>query len=322
MEKELENKYKKIALKALEKFDINYDHIDFLIEETNVFFEVFGKDHCVLKIFQEESSKIEDNLIEEFLLDEISKRTDIVVPSMIPSKNGDKIVFIDSENFDTAKRVAVYHYVEGKDFDGIETLDLFEMLGKVTAQLHLASKEIIIPHEMKPKKWDKVFYYREEVAVYHQKKYSHIFSTDDLIFLDRFIEYLDNQLPTYYKEESFLIHADLNPWNVKIHEGAIRLLDFEEGMLGCALQDIAIMLFYYRYDPKYNYQEVKEHYLKGYSSMYKLPDFTDFDIDLLIMARTTNFINYTLLIHEDPKDYIQARIKRIKDFIRDYEIQI
>lgn len=322
MEKELENKYKKIALKALEQFDIEYEYIDFLVEETNIFFEVFGKDHVVLKIFQEESSKTEDNLIEDFFLDEIAKRTEIVVPYMIPSKNGDKIVFIESEDFDTLKRVALYNYVEGKDLDGNETRELFEELGKVTAKLHLASKEIKIPKEMEPKKWDKVFYYREEVPIFHNKKYAHIFSKEDLTFLDQFIAYLDLKLPTYYKEESYLIHADLNPWNVKIHEGEIRLLDFEEGMLGCALHDIAIMLFYYRYDTNYNYQEIKESYLKGYKSLNKLSDFTDFDIDLLIMARTTNFINYTLLIHEDPKDYIQERIKRIKDFIRNYNIQL
>ena len=158
--------------------------------------------------------------------------------------------------------------------------------------------------------------------VYHDEKYVIYFSEEVRIFLDRFIAYLDDILPKYYKEDSFLIHADLNPWNVKLHDGEIRLLDFEEGMLGNAVHDIAIMLFYYRYDPNYNYDEVKESYLKGYSNISLLPKFTDFDIDLLIMARTANFINYVLYIEEEPGNYIKTRILRLKDFVERYNLNL
>ena len=292
----LKNKYKSVAIKALKEFDVDYDKLEFLTEETNVFFEVSGKDHVVLKIFQEESSKIEDNLIEAFMLEEVTKRTNIVVPTMLFSKLGKQVVFIESDEFDMVKRVAVYKYIEGEDFDGKETPLLFERLGEVTATIHNASKSIVIPDNLIPKKWDKVFYYRDEVAEYNEKRHDKYFTQEDRVFLDWFIRYLDSELPKYYNQESFLIHADLNPWNVKLYDGDIRLLDFEEGMLGSAVHDIAIMLFYYRYDPNYKYDEVKRSYLRGYSNVSTLPDFTDFDIDLLIMARTANFINYILLI--------------------------
>ncbi len=322
MEKAEIERFKKVAVLGLKEYDLNYDSIEFLTEETNVFFEVKGKDHFVLKIFQEESSKLEDNLIEAFTLDQISNKTNIVVPTIIKSRNDQQIVFVESTDFDTVKRVAVYKYVEGKNFDGLETLPLFERLGEVTAIIHKASKTIVIPSHLEPKKWNQVFYYRDEEAVYHKKEYSKYFSDEDKALLDAFIKYLNKMLPKYYVEKPFLIHADLNPWNIKLHNGEIRLLDFEEGIVGNAIHDIAIMLFYYRYDPNVNYNDIKKAYFEGYRKILDLEDLSDFDIELLIMARITNFINYDLLVDKDPLEYIQENIKKIKDFIKLYKIDL
>lgn len=322
MNEQLKKKYKNVVIKALKEYDIEYDMINFLIEETNVFFEVTGNPHVVVKIFQEESSKIEDNLIEAITLEEISSRTNIVVPSIMKSKEGKQVIFVESDDFDIVKRVAVYKYIEGDDFDGKETLPLFESLGEITATIHKALKDVILPNNLIPKKWDKVFYYRDEVPIYHVSQYDDYFTKEDRDFLDKFIIYLDRVLPKYYKGEEHLIHADLNPWNVKLHNNEIRLLDFEEGMIGSVIHEVAIMLFYYKYDPKYDEYKVKEAFFKGYSKILELPIITEYDIDVLIAARATNFVNYNLLIDDNPKIYIDRQLERLRGFVSKYEIEL
>ncbi len=315
--------YENLAREALKNYDLEVVNIEFLIEETNIFYTLHtNHSKYVLKIFQEESSKFEDNLIEALLLKEVTSKTNIVVPSILPTKNNEEILFVSTDGFPIKKRVAIYRFVEGTHFDQHETSEMFFELGKTMALLHQATKQITLPDTLKPKRWDKVFYYRDEEVVFKQEKYKKYFSEDDICFYDKFNQYLNKVLPDFYKDDTYLLHADFNPWNILVHNNEIRLLDFEEGMEGSVVHEMAICLFYYRYDQKFNYSDVKNQLYKGYEQITPLPKISDFDIDLLIMARTANFINYVLLIHDDPKDYIKERIKRIKDFLDNYEITI
>ena len=324
--KELSRKEKlhNVALEALEYYDVSCETLEFFTEDTNVFFKVSTLyDTYMLKIFQEESSKLEDNLAEVFFMNEIDQRTDIVIPSIIKSKNGDSIVILKSQYFEIEKRIALYSFIEGVDLNGNETNDLFYKLGQACAKLHNASEQIKIPDSISPKKWDTVFYYRDEPIVYNDNKYKDITLEENREFLDKFIPYLNEKLKEYYQRPSFIIHADLNPWNVKIYNNEIRLLDFEEAMYASEVHDLAILLFYYRYDQNYNYDVVKSNVLDGYQSVRQLPEITDFDIDLLIMARTANFVNYTLYWYEsDPTEYFRSRVKRMMDFVDTYNVKL
>lgn len=321
--KERLNQYCDVAIKALKEYEIEYKELTFFSEDTNIFFKVeTSNEPYMLKIFQEESSKIEDNIAEVFFMRYIDEHTDITIPSIILSKEGKDIVFVDSKDFDVIKRVVVYSFIEGESFDQLETNELFEKLGVACAKLHKASKEITIPSHIHPKKWDNVFYYRDEPIVYNDPLYSEITLEENRLFLDKFIPYLNKKLKEFYNRESFIIHADLNPWNVKVHEGEIRLLDFEEAMYASEVHDLAIILFYYRYDANFNYEEVKKHLFKGYLTIRPLPTITNFDLDLLIMARTANFVNYTLYWNDsDPTQYFRSRVKRMMDFVKQYNIE-
>jgi Ser/Thr protein kinase RdoA (MazF antagonist) len=318
----MSEQHKHIAVKSLESYDVNPTSIDFFVEETNVFYKVQCKDETfMLKIFEEASSDINDNLAEVYFINQVASKTDIEVPTVLPNKYGKEITLVLDEQSEKTRRTALYTFLEGEPLYQNETPYWFEKLGETTAKLHNLSESLELPSSLHPKRWDKVFYYHDEVAVYNDPKYDTYFTTEDRVLLDWFIQYLDERLKELYiGSTTFIIHGDLNPWNVFIHEDAIRLIDFEEAMDATALHDLAILLFYYRYDTNFNYNDVKTSLFKGYERVRKLPDFTDFEIDLLIMARTANFINYVLLIWEDPKDYISSRLDRIRDFITTYNI--
>ncbi|MEX1378286.1 MAG: phosphotransferase [Eubacteriales bacterium] len=312
---------KKLAIDVLKQYDIHIRAVVFLAEETNVFYKVVdttGKKYA-LKIFQEESSTIDDNLAEVFLINEISTKTDIKVPSVIASKSNQSITVVETDCFDTPKRAALYSWVNGVALDGHESDQLFYALGQMTAKLHVATKDTIIPSSIHPKKWDKVFYYNGEVPVYKEEKYQKYLSDEYHRLMDFIIPFLDEELPKYYLgAKPQLIQGDLNPWNVRLHGGELHLLDFEEAMFALPVHDIAIMLFYYKNDEKFDYENVKKNIFSGYSSIAPLPEISEYDIDLLILARFVNFLNYVLLIEDDPTEYCTTRIKHIQNFIDKY----
>lgn len=313
-------KFLQVAQEAIKQYGLDVVNIEYLCEETNMFFTVYTTNKLyVLKIFQEESSKLEDNLLEVFMLNEVSTKTDIIVPSVFFSKANEPIVFC--EDIDgNIKRIALYDYLEGTDFDGLETKENVFELGKIVGKMHKASQTFVLPNTMDPKKWDQVFYYRDEEVLYNKEPYRTFYEEEDILLLDQLIPYVNGKLKEYYKDSVFLIHADLNPWNVKLHEGAIRLFDFEEGMVGSFLHELAIFLFYYKYDSRNVYHEFKEAFIKGYEEVLEVPEYDEFDIELLMLARRLNFINYILMINDNPKDYIRLNMKRIKDVLKQYNL--
>ncbi len=318
----MNEKYIKVAKKALESYNLSYSKVEYFIEETNIFFKVYSDSMFMLKIFQEESSTLEDNLVEVYFLNQISKTTDIRVPKVMLNKYEEPITIVENIDFDTIKRVALYDFIEGDEFNGNETNELFFELGMQIAKIHDVSDKLNIPKEIIPKKWDKIFYYRDETPIYNNPENHKFYCDDDRLLLDKIIPFFNQELRKRYDFPHYLIHGDLNPWNIKVHNKEIRFLDFEEGLIGNEIMDLSICLFYYRYDPNYNYQEVKDHIFEGYRTIRKLREISDYEIDFYIIARTLNFINYILVINDNPSSYIQERMRRVREFISNYSISL
>ncbi|MEN2766291.1 phosphotransferase enzyme family protein [Ornithinibacillus xuwenensis] len=321
----MNNKDNELVDIALQKYDLQVKSVSFLIEETNDFYKV--EDHqqnlYVLKVYQEESSSIDDNLVEVFFLKYLTENSDLLIPTMIQAKDGKYIQQIVTPNHSKPRRVALFSWLEGEDLHNNETESLFIKLGELTAKLHQTMKGVSIPPNISPKKWNKVFFYAGEEAVYRNENYESILSQEYFDLMDKIIPFLDEALSNYYKENEnqlLLIHADLNPWNIKVLRDELRILDFEDALLGLPVHDIAIMLYYYDYEEDFNLKEVKNLFLKGYEMVCPPPSFTDYDLDLLMTARRVNFMNYILLVSDEPQSFIEKSIPRVKDFIRRYNI--
>lgn len=321
--KGIKRRLRKVIELALLEYDIEYNKIEYFIEETNIFYKVYGSDGTVygLKICQDESSTIEDSLAEIFILNTVKNNSDIVIPTVIKSKSHKGVTIINSKYTDAPKRIIIYKWLDGLLFDGNETNELFYLLGQTMAKLHVATQGTQIPQNISPKKWDKIFYFTDEEIVYNKDEYMDKISVNARKLLDNIIPFLDKELAKYYTVNTpQLIHGDINPWNVLLHNEELCLIDFEDVAYGYPLHDLAIALFYYKYNKNFDYNTVKKNIFAGYSSIIDLPTFTEYDIDLLIVARRVNFINYIMVIDENPKQYIERSIKRVIDFIDMYNI--
>ena len=307
--------FESVAKKAMKEYDVAYRKIEFLTEETNVYFRVESEngESYALKIFQEESSSIDDNMAEVFFVSNISG---VETPEIVENRHGSGITVVESESFDKPKRTALYTWMDGEDFYENETEELFVKLGEITAQLHIKTRDIIIPAFIKPKRWDKVFYYDGELPVYGERKYSVFIDDETKKIMDGIVPYLNSRLEGLYgNKKPQLIHADLNPWNVRIFEGKIRILDFEDAMLGFPVHDLAIILYYYRYSKDWDFEKVKGLVLSGYKNVIPDAEFNGEDIEMLMIARRVNFLNYSLVIDENPCDYIRICSERISAFM-------
>lgn len=308
-----------ILPKALEKYDLDVVKTDFFCQYTNVFYKIHDSAGKVygMKICQEQSNKLEDNLCEVFFLSQLSDKVDFPVPQIVKSKDGMGVTLISSDVFDIPKRTILYKWIEGKEFEANRSVELFFELGRAMAQLHKATDGVSIPEKIKPKKWDNVFYFRDEGVVYKNEIFRDGFGNKGIVLYNEAIEFANRHLQsTIEKYPLILLHGDINPWNVLLCEGKLGIIDFEDSILGYPAQDIAVMLYYYRYNKEY--KEFKESLISGYNSEIPIAKFDEFELEILMIARRLNFINYVLIIQDNPWEYINTSLKKVDDFMRIY----
>ncbi len=314
--------YRVIAELALEQYDIMPKSLEFLMEATNVFFRVDTADKAyVLKIFQEDSSSINDNLTEHFMIEAIREKSDVLTPMVIFNKDGQTITKITHGNERGYKRTALYEFYEGVPIDGTETMECFEKVGRSLAKMHLATENLRFPEHVNPKKWDHVFYFENEKPVYHKPKYAKYITTEMKDILDELIPYFNEKLMYFYNTLTpRLIHGNLNPWNVQKYKEDIIIYDFEEVMLAYPVMDIAIFLYYYRYNENFVFDEVLAALLRGYSEYRPIPRALDEkNLEIIMMSRRINIFNYVLSIRKDPTEFIELSFPKIKEYYLSYK---
>ncbi|MBN2853079.1 MAG: phosphotransferase [Clostridia bacterium] len=308
------------AMEALSYYDLNIVKMRLVDDGVNTIYKLTDASlqQYALKLMTEPEYSIEDQKTELFFVNHLAMNSDITIPEVLKSKSNEQAVTLKTESL----QVIISKWLKGRTFDGMENEERFFLLGQMAAKLHQSTFDLEIPAAIKPKKWDRVFYFRDETVVYKDEKYRQYFG-NDLKLIENMIEYSDEKMKSYYHMAGLrLVHGDLNPWNVKVNKNELSLLDFGDTIYGLPLHDIAVMLYYYRFNEKFNYEEVKKLCLKGYRSVIKNAEFKEEDLAFLMNTRVLNFTNFVLAIGENPLDYIPMFIRRVKDYIKYYEIKL
>lgn len=316
-------KYVSVAKQALKNYPINIKSIETLQEETNRLYRIIDDQDkkYLLKVFQEESTSLNDNLAEHYLIDIITTKTEIRTPMVIKNFAGETVTKIPYKNQRGYKRAALYSYLSGKPVFGKETIAYFETMGEIIAKMHLATEGLSFPEYVNPKKMDSIFYFENEKPIYDKKKYKKYITKEMTDILGELIPYINLKLKAFYtKGKPQLIHGDLNPWHIKRKGEQFVIYDFEEALYAYPVHDIAVFLYYYKYNEKWKFNDVKKALFKGYESVKPLPkNVTNKNIELLMMSRRINFFNYILSINKHPKEYIETSFSRIKEYYITYK---
>jgi len=309
---------RRLALKALEEYDLPIKRVRFFTIETNTMFRVDAEDSqkYVLRIYSDEETTLTENRAEIFWLDALKRDSDLKVTEPVARRDGNYISVVGAPGVPGERRCVLFKWIPGRCLEEQLTPENYFKLGQVLAKLHDHAESLNpLPADIRPKKWDKVFYYPDEPVIYQLEEYKHLFPTERIRLLNEVIERADKLFTELYAdgEGQILIHGDLHFWNVHVYRGELYAIDFEDVMLGYPVQDVAVTLSYGR--AREGYDELRAAFQEGYTGLRQWPAKDTCQIETLIAARSVNFINYVARIDPDPQEYVEYRSKTLQAFL-------
>ncbi|MFC1878588.1 phosphotransferase enzyme family protein [Chloroflexota bacterium] len=272
----------------------------------------------VLRIYSNEETTIQDNMVEMYWLNALKKDTNLFVSEPVRNRVGEYITTVEIEGVPGEKRCALFCWVPGRPLEEHLSPGNYYKLGQTMAALHDHAETLSTPSELRPKRWDKVFYYPDEPVIYNTPAYRHLFPPERQALMDRFVERAHVFLKRLFKSEKepIWIHGDLHYWNVHYFKGDLYTIDFEDVMQGYPLQDVAITLWYGR--QREDYADLRAAFVEGYSSMRDWPVSAPGQLEILMAARSANFINYVARIDPDPEEYIATRCQELEQYLDNF----
>lgn len=303
-----------LVYEVLEQYDLPVKRVSFLAHHTNFLFRVdaLNGGKYVLRIYSDDDSSLAENRTEVFWLNAIQRDTDLRVAGPVARKDGQTISVISLPGLPPERRCVLFSWVPGVPLENVVTPALYFQFGEMMARLHEHSARLALPPDIRPKQWDRVFYYPGEEAVYRTQQYQHLLSPQRISLLDEAIRRCDDLLAGLYRTSGspMLIHGDLHFGNVHVARGKLFLLDFEDTCLGYPVQDVAVTLYYGR--SRTDYPALAEAFQAGYSNLQPWPVRSPQQLAGLMAARNTNFINYVLSLLPDPREMLEGMFERLE----------
>ena len=317
---------RQLCLKALEDYPIEVARVRYLTTESTTMFRVDAHDGSkyVLRLYSELDSSLAENQTEMFWLSALARDTDLRVTQPVPRRDGEYLTFasvagVPGEPHGDAsrRRCALYKWVPGRQLAKHVSPRTYSQLGVIMAKLHKHAESLNLPAHIRPKRWDRVFYYPDEPVVYNTPEYSQLFRPGQVELMEHAIAQVNPFLANLYRElgRPFIIHADLHYWNVHIYRGQLYVIDFEDLTLGYPVQDIAICLYYLRNDA--DYAALAAAFQNGYTTEREWPSFSERDLQTLWAARMLNFINYVAHVDEPDgaREFINSRCEELEKLL-------
>lgn len=301
-----------VARAALAFYGLSEASIRCIARETNTTFRVDTPDGRRLALrIQSDPDDTEVDTATEVAWLRFLEHSAVDAVRVVPALDGADLVSVEVPGVPGTRTCVLFSWVPGRPVGDDASPEDYHRLGLLAAGLHDHGERWQMPPGLHPLVWDRVFYYPTEPVVLYEERFRHHLTPERTRVVRAVEEIAAAELSRLHRERPVIVlHGDLHPWNVHTHRGRLTVFDFEDLMLGAAVQDIAITLFYGRDGGAY--PEVRAAFQEGYSSVREWPVEFDGQLEILMAARTVSFINYVLRMDLDPDDHIPRMTERIR----------
>lgn len=288
---------RKMALQALDQYDLDVKRLTFVSDWTNTIFRVYTSNNTsyMLRVCRPEWRTDEDLRSEMMWLQDLHHNSDIGAPEPISTRQGDTILLLSNNGVPEPRRCLITTWLPGKmmvDSRLTET-NVFKM-GELFARLHKLGLDFQPPKGFTTKKMSSLFMRKENQTFFDATTRKALTSRAQDI-LDRATEKVNAAFQKRYADPSGLrvIHNDLHHENINVYRDKLYPYDFEDTVWGYPVQDIATARFdlFLDTDEK-TYLPLRDAFRQGYENHSPWPETYPEEIDTFQIGFILWRINY------------------------------
>ncbi|MCJ7433869.1 MAG: phosphotransferase [Anaerolineales bacterium] len=313
---------RKLALTALEQYDLDVIRLSLITNSCNGIFRVDTRSgqRWILRVTLPEGGHTHAHVAAEMdWLSAISHDTGLSVPRPLPARDGSLVVEAGADGVPQPRMCVIFSWVPGTDLADHLTPVNISLLGELSAQLHLHARTYQPPGGLSLLKFDRVFPFPEPVILFEERFSTFIPAARRVVF-QRAIDWVQASIDRLKTsgESMRLLHGDLHQWNIRYSRGCLSPIDFEDLMWGWPVQDIATTL-YYSVDAD-DYLDRRAAFEVGYQRVNPWPEHVPGEIDSFIAARGLGMANFVIhnpeLIENETLGFLERIEKRLSRLMK------
>ena len=217
--------------------------------------------------------------------DALRQDAGVITPTIVPGKDGENIQIVSAEGMPGgARHVVLFNWEEGIEPPEDNLIGPFELLGRVSAQMHLHSMNWQRPSWFERYTWDyetslgdKPHWGRWQDGMDVDQERSVLFSkTADLI---------ERRLNRFGKgsDRFGLVHCDIRLANLLIEGDVTKVIDFDDCGFSWFMYDCATALSFI--EAREDVPALIDAWVRGYRTVIDLPGADEHEIPTFIMLR-------------------------------------
>jgi Ser/Thr protein kinase RdoA (MazF antagonist) len=235
----------------------------------------------------------------------------VLVPGPIANNDGSFYTSIYHEASQRTLHCVLYSWLSGAELGDEPTAEQLHALGAAMATMHLASKDFSCPAGSTLPSFNDPLWETEDFLLSEKS----VLDSPMRDVISQAMDVIRSETQRLFSESKpQIIHADLHGWNVMWDNGTLAVFDFDDCGFGLPLQDLATAIYYL--DTPEQDAALKE----GYASVAPLPEYTQRDLDMLLLQRRIILLNYlyetTNTEHRSMlPEYLEETLRRVEKFL-------
>jgi Ser/Thr protein kinase RdoA (MazF antagonist) len=313
-----------MARLALQEYPLNVKQIQLLTYHFNAIFRVDTEEgqKYVLRINLPGGRSLAEIRAETGWLAALRRDTPLIVPEPIPRSDGGFVTTVEARGVPEPRHCVIFSWVAGHDLAQEMTPPNYEKLGRVVAQLHQYAQTFRLPKGGWLRLMDKTLPFNHGEAIWDEKINGELMPPTRRAVFRETSDRVQILLDALFANPSGLrvLHADLHQYNIRVYRGQLRVLDFDDTMLGYPVLDVALSLYYIQAHPEYI--ALREAYQRGYESVSPWPETQTGQVQTYIAGRELQLVNYVLhttnpLFAPRLPGFLARAEERLKTFLKE-----
>jgi Ser/Thr protein kinase RdoA (MazF antagonist) len=294
---------RRVAQRALQGFDLREPEFRLLNHGFNTVFRVDTADNqrFALRLNVNSRRSLENLRAEVSWLQAIAQDTELSVPKVEPTSQGQALQVLDSPEVGRPVPAVLFHWLSGPNINKrLRTTNMFH-LGKAMAVLHEHAEHWVLPPGSALACGDQVLLTDPNrlASIDNAVVPGHALNDERRVLFLAVLEQAQAMLNGLYAQaKPHALHFDLHPWNLKWYRQHLSIFDFDDSAIGIPAQDFSTFWYYLRQHPKH--QQLAEQVCAGYETKRTLPIPNTHALETLVAARSLLLAN-DIVGNENPE---------------------